>query len=300
MEEQTEVFAYTEDKKVKEEQSFLASEIQECLHNNPHIKYYEPALQENGIHPQEIEDLQVVFDPKILQGRGESGHDVQAFQCAIKTPEGETSIPVVIKGYSRPVKAQQEFNNLRKVLEKGIPTTVPLALIIGKNSAYVVIQLDPDLRAADTIAWDVLGEKKNEELSVFFQKYASAVAQLHANGIFHGDAQPRNVNYSRNTSDLSIFDWETARIFMHNNNYKDPDFFISNASDDLCKALWGCCREKLFDQDLEKEEVLNQFKNIFLPHYINALSGFDSRYEEMQSSIEEVMMENFRLPGESA
>ncbi|HRN96409.1 MAG TPA: hypothetical protein PLD54_03110 [Candidatus Levybacteria bacterium] len=242
----------------------------------------------------------LVAQPELMQFRGNSGHDVQAYYLEVLSAGGtekQKRIAAVIKSHNTSQKAEQEYKNVLKVKKKGIATPVPILHVSNGDLSYVLFEYDPNLRSADTINWDIFtGKEKEEELGKFFQKYASELAKLHKLGIYHHDAQPRNVSYNRNTSELTFFDFEAAHV-VDDNKHKKPEVHVSHASKELQKVLWGFCREGIVSTDNGREGALEDFNRVFLSQYFSSLSAYDSRFSDMQNAVVVLLNRDFRLPG---
>lgn len=278
---------------VKSIENILGSSESRVLMN----PYYLSEL-DSGVHDVEILGIQETT--KLLQFRGESGHDVRSYIATLDVHSSENhethDMPVVIKRHTTPQKAEQEYKNVLKVIKRGVVTPPPLAFVSDGKESYILFTFDQNLRAADTINWRSFPEAEREnEIALLLDKYARALARLNALGIYHLDAQPRNVSYSRDSAEVSFFDFEAAHI-VDNNKHKRVEVHVPHASKELQRVLWGCCREGIIDMSNGRDGAIEQFNQAFLTPYFAALGQLDSRFTAMQDKVAQSFTDAFQLP----
>ncbi len=257
-------------------------------------------ISERDPNTQKVEILGAQKEEKLLQFRGESGHDVRSYIARFDVHGSENhetqEVPVVIKNHPTSQKAEQEYKNVLKVIKRGVITPPPLALVSDGKESYILFAFDQNLRAADTINWRAFPEpERKREVTTFLDKYAKALAQLHAVGIYHHDAQPRNVSYSRDSGEISFFDFEAAHI-VDNNKHKRTEVHVPHASKELQRILWGCCREGIIDVSNGRDAVLEQFNQTFITPYFATLGQADNRFAVMQDEVFQSFSDAFQLP----
>ncbi len=126
---------------------------------------------------------------------------------------------VVIKPFigSAARGAEHETQMLHAIRRAGVPTVTPAALCFASLADYLVTQYEAfepleraDLRGAST-----------RELGGVAEGLGGLIADLHGNGITHGDIQPKNVFRRQSDGRLGVLDAEGG---MRHPDTSSPDF----------------------------------------------------------------------------
>jgi len=189
------------------------------------------------------------------------------------------------------------------VRERGIDTFQPLAIAKDGESAYLVTFRRDEVTSLDNENWTHLpGELRyEEEVIPNLHFLADSIALLHAKGVFHGDAQPKNFART-DTGNPVMFDFEDATIASNDQELIE---LIEGSSQDESKALsdvWHCwyamthplvgtegAASKVFLEGLQFEKCMKEFELNFLNPYLESLKQYIDPV-----LIEKINIENLR------
>lgn len=232
-------------------------------------------------------------------------------QVAIKRFEDE-------KDYGRATEAAiAEFDALVTVQERGFDALTPVAIIKDGKDSYLITLFRKDIISLDNDNWAVRpGETGFNTVTENLEFIANSIGTMHAKGVFHGDAQPKN--FAR--SDLGnqvLFDLEKgytisetydAHAEAFNGLYNEVD--SSAAYLDL-RYLWmtlnraiGGHRENIFlGHDATPEELYDTFLEHLIRPYVETLSNEATpalleklSVESVISALDEYVRNDLGLP----
>lgn len=174
-----------------------------------------------GVSPEDWRfPTDISFEPQLnlAIGAADSAHGV-FFGVLNFTPIDEDvydgdegGLAVAVKEYeSRPKKVYNEYYYLNLLYERGFNTLRPLALVRGPNSNYLITMYDPSYATLDNFRWALYSgtEEYESEAAPRLEKVAAGLAELHAEGIFHGDCQVKNLGITEN-GEFRVVDLERA------------------------------------------------------------------------------------------
>lgn len=143
----------------------------------------------------------------------------------------------------RPCKSKMEFKVLLELYHKGINSLIPLAWAeksqsFGESILYTRTR-DGSLTLEDywQSSWN---RTSNQEKSKVACNWASLMAQLHRNGLFHPDPHPGNILIIKESHELLVID------IHHPTRIRNPT--IQHRKDDLAAwAMWANLRISIAD-----------------------------------------------------
>lgn len=109
--------------------------------------------------------------------------------------EGE----VAVKAFNKTGKAENEMSNLQVVAERGLEALEPLAVAEGGLATYLITRRYRGLRHLGQVAWhqDVASKELSSVIIPTMETAAQTLGLWHNKGVYHGDAQVKNVSYNR-------------------------------------------------------------------------------------------------------
>ncbi len=265
--------------------------LQELLHQNIQIQgtHLEMESGPDGIYlsselPLESHELKfkdITELPMAQLGATDSQHEVAFAAIELEDSNRELDvIPMAVKRFDEASRdgAILEFNSLVAVGQKGLDALKPLALVKDGQEAYMLTGYRPDITSLDNERWDAApGEQDFEAVCENLAFIADSMGAMHANGIFSGDAQPKNFVRS-DTGKPVIIDLEAGsgvyetgsdeHIHAFNRRGNATD---ASATQDL-KQFWlllgypiGLRDDNVF---LGKNATLEDCKKVFEKHFI--------------------------------
>lgn len=227
------------------------------------------------------------FLPGIQLGAGDSHHGVLFGVVSITDASGGSAhCDVAIKSFETGGYAEREHDAYLEVARRGLNTFTPIALAKDGEQTYLITEVMPNVETLDNVDWmAVPGDGRYEaEIVPELAFIADQLALMHSKGVFHDDAQPKNIG--RNDEgrhvilDLeeAIFAWtEEDLVLMLNGG---QDMRDSKAVNDL----YHCWRALINPMVHTNEEVPNvlfdgqdrdvcmvEFENRFLKPYLRTL-----------------------------
>jgi hypothetical protein len=200
-------------------------------------------------------------------GRQNSAHHVFAGAVRMVSAEGLASnFPVMIKthveGARNPHKPFKELGNMAMLQSVGQPGIYkPVALLQSEGLRFVVTEFRSGVRTLDDRAWygkqpkgrriNWTPETQEHEVELLSRAF-SLLGSLHAQGIFHLDAQPKNIGWtilgfdsqreeqsergvrmdSLDDIQMTIVDMENARVFRRETDSGDfPQAYYAELPD---------------------------------------------------------------------
>ncbi len=224
--------------------------------------------------------------------RGDSAHGVffADLQVVKRDKLGGVSrerTPVAVKRYDNPGSALVEFVNTLSVREKGIATVEPLCVVLNESQSSLVTRAKGEIRNLDGEPWQpfVSADADSQVLmGTRMKKMATLLADLHAQGIFHGDAQLKNFVITPDGS-IELLDWESSSVFQNEGRTMAFDTAISHGTKDL-ESLYGSLTgvpEHLYTPVLvgHLPDRWKQFReHVFDPYWEHWLQRMDIRHPE--------------------
>ncbi len=151
-----------------------------------------------------------------LWPRGSSAHNVVFCIAEVRDPHGKiTNRNVAIKMFHRSKGAIKDATNNAVVLQRGFSTTNPIAVIVDEANSYVISPAVKGIQQLDTEPWHQFSTGTDVIRKHFIyrlQQIGEMLADLHAKGINHSDAQVKNFWVTIN-GEIQPFDWEAANVY---------------------------------------------------------------------------------------
>ena len=236
-----------------------------------------------ALRPEDIKDVE-----PLRFGATDSQHEVRFASVNITKGDGEEMVThVAIKYLEGELEnAVIECESLMKVSERRLDALAPVGILKDGEDGYLITLLRPDIISLDNANWTPRpGEVGFEEVIENLNFIGESLGRLHARGIFHGDAQPKNFARSdigeyvvidlEKGCDITSTEEDLVAAFLGN-----PSISDSRALHDL-KMFWmtlnrptgiGLNQENVFlGSDPENEEIYNVVKDHFLNRYIDTI-----------------------------
>jgi hypothetical protein len=235
--------------------------------------------------------VEVELLPGAQLGAADSHHGVVFGRVAVKVGDNAAVVKVAFKEFTtESERAIQEHDVLLAAHQRGFETFVPLAVARDGERTYLITEKRDEVTSMDNEDWSLSPRdaQRYSEIAVPNLHYiADAVAQLHAKGIFHGDAQPKNIART-DVGKFVVIDVEDGRVAsdegqlveMMTGGWEPRD---SKALEDM----WHCwyamthplngenpdstVKSVVFLQDEDYETCMREFESNFLNPYIQAL-----------------------------
>jgi hypothetical protein len=248
--------------------------------------YMVDVLPESALETQftAIEPLET-----LSMGASDTHHQVRFGVVSYTNSGGEEKEAVVgIKHFDDALEnAVSECDSLLKVQARGFDALSPLALVKESDtSSYLITFFRPDAISLDNADWTSRpGEKGHNTVKTNLNFIAESMASLHAKGVFHGDAQPKN--FVRNdTGQQIVVDLElgcriTDNPAEHVAAFNDiEEGRMGTACHDM-KTMWrtlnrkiGLREENIFlGNEATSEELYTVFKEEFVTPYLLKLES---------------------------
>lgn len=257
--------------------------------------------------PEAIQLRSLDLRPAEQLGAGDSQHGV-VFGDLTATVDGDAwRHPVAIKPFKlEPEKAAHEHDALLQAQARGFETFQPLALAKDGDTAYLVTQYRDDVMTFDNIDWSISPNNAAyaADVTPHLHFIADAMAAMHAQGIFHNDAQPKNFA-TTDTSKPMVMDLEDATIAA---NEAEQVALMNGPGDVRDSKIYGDVAQfwyvlthpdptrtdnpPTFLEGESYETCMEQFRVNFLPQYLSALARHAApaiynqlNIDELQSAI---------------
>ncbi len=177
------------------------------------------------------------------------------------------SIPVAVKPYDNgKAAAVREHVAYEFMKNEGFESFTPLGVVSSNQKAFLVTAIEPSLKTFDNMRWSPRALKEGdmgEEQVKLLGMAGKELGQMHAQGITHGDSQPKNVAVSERGK-VGFIDLETMRY--------DPDGIGTEpmgrrVNDDLLNFYGKLRRWYGYCRDEGPRSRFNQFDSHFLQPY---------------------------------
>lgn len=255
-----------------------------------------PELQERGIEFVEVELL-----PGAQLGAGDSHHEVTFGRVSVRIGDEAQQVDVAIKPFTADSeKAGHEHDSLLAAKQRGLDTFEPLALARDGDVVYLITKKRSDIETRDNADWTISPsdeERFDAHVRPELAAIAETMAEMHAAGVFHGDAQPKNFARTDTGSTIPI-DLEDA-VFVDsdavaeaiNGVYGSP---TSQALQDV-EHCWyimlhptSTASTNLLLEGENHETCMQVFEQDFLDVYLRALGKMTSSEVAIQLQWEEL------------
>jgi hypothetical protein len=151
--------------------------------------------------------------PGALLGAADSHHEVVFGRVLVANKEAE--VRVAIKTFtSESGAAETEHDRLMDAHSLGFDTYRPLALARDGDSTYLITEYREEIETLDNANWTLSprdGDRYYAEVAPNIHFIADNLAQMHAKGLFHGDAYAKN--FGRTDAGVPVVvDLESATV----------------------------------------------------------------------------------------
>lgn len=215
----------------------------------------------------------------------DSHHQVAVADAAISYGGETVTVSVALKPFTTASGgAEYEHNALIESRRKGFDTYKPLALAKNGETTYLITEWRSEVTTLDNEDWSIKPNDPRYEVEVVpnLTFIAHSLATMHARGVFHEDAQPKNIA-RLDTGEILLIDLENATIA---NNENEHEVLLGGGRDvDSSKALLdvGHCwyamihpisgkRDDVVFLDGESAEVcMEEFEHQILNPYFDKL-----------------------------
>ncbi|GIW57642.1 MAG: hypothetical protein KatS3mg083_587 [Candidatus Dojkabacteria bacterium] len=273
-----------------------------------------------------------MLDDSDLLIRGGSAHGVFFVQGNTQEVRSgkikKSKIDLAVKQFSDPQKAMREFlitlvvrqrmidfvkylKNYGEVSINGCLFTPiqPIALFVDKKQGYLLTRANRMITSLDQEPWSQYWSATDEDkkrIQNRFAKISMLLANLHSNGIFHGDAQIKNFVVSPHGF-VGAIDWEAAYLAPVDFVEIPSDILIGKATSDL-QIFYKSISED--DKNLSRLELITGsqeqkwelFSNLVIDPYMTqwleisekhnshgskseALFNWENFYEQLQKEL---------------
>lgn len=222
--------------------------------------------------PNQLQSLQSSDDPikatfeadeALRQTRERSVHGIQFGRLML---EGDDHIPVQEYVAYKPESVEQavrEAVSSRFINTKNVTghTYEPLGFLKKSDGDTILItRFAGHTETFDNVLWRDQSEVTDEQVEDALSKAAISLAYLHAGGITHGDAQPKNIAWNTQSDEPWYVDLETVRRHM---KYGDRKCFEDEAKYDLLTFMLFQPRMPSTDMfDLVAEKYIMSYESI--------------------------------------
>ena len=276
--------------KAAQNQSFGNTTISNKLHAaNPGDMLFIPDQLQSLISSDT--SFKATFEPdeSLRQTREQSvGHAVQFGRLAL---ESDNHIPVQeYVAYKSELSVEQavreaavsRFINTENVVGR---TYEPLGFYKQSDSDVALItRFAGQTEAFDNVLWKNSSEVTDEQIEDALSKAAISLAYLHAGGITHGDAQPKNIAWDTQSNNPWYVDLETARRHIKD---IDRELFMVEATDDLQTFM-------LYQPLMRSKDMFELVAEIYIKSYESQSNDNSPVNKDMISGIAEMSLK--RLP----
>jgi len=230
------------------------------------------------------ESIEVTFEPikKLRWTREQSaGHGVQFGRLAIKS---NNCIPaqeyVAYKPDLSVEQAVREAAASRFVNTENVVGSAydPLGFLKQLDGGVVLItRFAGQTETFDNVLWKNPSEVTDGQVVDALSKAAKSLAYLHAAGMTHGDAQPKNIAWDTQSDQPWHVDLETARRYTE---YGDRTYYKGEVIDDLQTfMLYQPCKRSMDMFDMVAEKYIQSYEsqsNNYSPVNKDAIMGITS------------------------
>ncbi len=222
----------------------------------------------DGLGLTEYSEFEFEPDPARLQGATDSHHGV----IFGKLHTYDDDLPIAVKPFDDGrAAAIREHTAHEFMRSKGFESFRTLGIIACNNRVFLLTEDEPSLKTFDNLRWSPIalqtGDMGSEQLELITQT-AQQLGRMHALGITHGDAQPRNVALSERGR-VGFIDFESL---LYDPRRINSEMMTRKMLDDLLSfygklhKYFGYCK----DEDLKtrfynfEEQFLDPYKNAYI------------------------------------
>ena len=274
------------------------------LSDHPDGVYISPDIVSSYGDTAELPRLQEIqLLPGAQLGAGDSHHEVVFGKVMLKSEEKTDLVKVAFKSFTTESnQAIHEHDCLIAAKERGFDTYQPLALAKDGEDTYLITEFRDEVESMDNADWTISpqdSEKYQSEVVPNLHFMADNMAKMHAKGLFHGDAQPKNFART-DTGSFVLIDLENTTVATTPESHQvllsggwDPTQSEANAD------VWHCWYSMISPMGspespntfLEHESVevcMEQFEQNFLDPYMKALAEHTEPGLYLQSNPNEL------------
>lgn len=219
-------------------------------------------------------------------GAADSHHGVVFGTAAVTISNGiAETIRVAIKPFDTSSRvAEHERNCLLAAQRMGFDTYDPLALAKDGDTTYLITRFRDDVMSMDNEPWSVSpsdSERYERDVVPALLFAVDSLAQMHAKGLFHGDALAKNT-VKTDTGNFVVMDLEDATIAEDEESHvrliNGDDFEEGKAFMDLTHYWYGLTHpvlgsgQQVFLEDEPYEVCMQEFELRYLNPYFDALA----------------------------
>lgn len=220
--------------------------IEQLNHEGMASRDIEPPTQDGLYLDSELLDALAVegrspteaaFEVLPLQsiGRENSRNMVFFGNLYLHNPGGEDeAINIAVKplrGIQNQKAAMHEFAMNEFLASKGIDGPVQIGIMRNGDDIYLLSEFEPHIITLDSLDWPSLDEETKKHA---INRGIESLVTLHSNGLFHGDAELKNLTMQPERTSIWIHDMELSVSLRDapDNLYK-PTGIIAKANQDL-------------------------------------------------------------------
>lgn len=219
-----------------------------------------------GLGASEDPVLEFYPDPARLQGATDSMHGVIFGELHTY----EDKAPVAVKPFdSAKALAIREYMAYKFMSSQGYPSLLPLGIVACNDAVFLLTEDKPSCKTFDNLRWSPKalkeGEMGSEQLELMRQT-GEQLGKMHANGITHGDAQPKNVMLD-GLGNVGFIDYESLQYTPRE---LGSEMMMRRMTDDVLvfysklHRFYGYCRNE------EMKARFHHFDEQFLTPYTNS------------------------------
>jgi tRNA A-37 threonylcarbamoyl transferase component Bud32 len=213
------------------------------------------------------------FDPHParMQGADDSHHGVIFGELQSEN----SSVNVAVKPFKTDVRAAavREFVAYEFMQKMGFESFIPLGVVAGRRAVYLVTIEEPSLKTFNNMRWSPAAFRDSslgDEQAELLGQAGDYLGAMHAAGITHGDAEPKNAALSERGK-VGFIDLESMQY--------DPKGMGGEAMtrriiDDLANFFGVLTRRFEYGDGGSPEQRLEQFDEQFLLRYQKAYREF--------------------------
>lgn len=288
--------------------------------DGPEGIYMSDVLPETAL---ELQFTRIEPVEQLAMGASDTHHEVRFARVAYTKVSGEEVEALVgVKHFDDALEnALSECDSLLATQKLGFDAIAPVAIVKeSEQSSYLITLFRPDVISLDNAEWAVRpGKRGFNVLTENLRFIARSMGAMHAKGVFHGDAQPKNFLRS-DTGQQVIVDLEsgckiattTDEHITAYNTFEGGE--VGSALDDLNK-LWltlnrkiGLRDENIFlGQEATPEELYTVFREHFIIPYVYRMDESTDpavlqnlKIDEVVLQLEATVRQNLGLPEDVA
>lgn len=188
-------------------------------------------------------------------------------------------------------KVIQEWANTNAARSRGFGAFAPIGFIPTSEGGYMITERRDDVDPMDGVDWEgALNDPDREDLITELKEVAPLLANLHHNGITHGDPQIKNFVIDQRGA-VDAIDFESAHIQPHGEQPADTDGLLRRTRRDLI-VLFSSLARGTADagigllSNMTPQAQLSYYKELVLNPYV------ETRLKLMEDVADETQHES--------